>query len=297
MFSTIFSSLTTVSDNIKILALKNSLSNYKIEDDGAEDISTLEFLEQYGFSEKLIKYFFMPFFSGIFLENKLDTSSKFFKYVFSNFNNGLASLPQKGMQAIPEQLMSKIDRERVMMGKTAIKIEDEKKIIFDDGDIIKGENIVLTGESSTLAENIKYEYNSVNTIYFATENEIENGDYIHLFPEDDLINNIAIPSSISSAYSDGLSHLISITILEYDHNDIELIKNIQKRLSNYYGGEPGSFDFLRTLNITKATIKQPVGHFDRQKIIQDGIIISGEQVTNGSIEGAIISGLNAADLI
>ena len=297
VFSTIFSSLTTVSDNIKILALKNSLSNYKIEDDGAEDISTLEFLEQYGFSEKFIKYFFMPFFSGIFLENKLDTSSKFFKYVFSNFNNGLASLPQKGMQAIPEQLMSKIDRERVMMGKTAIKIEDEKKIIFDDGDIIKGENIVLTGESSTLAENIKYEYNSVNTIYFATENEIENGDYIHLFPEDDLINNIAIPSSISSAYSDGLSHLISITILEYDHNDIELIKNIQKRLSNYYGGEPGSFDFLRTLNITKATIKQPVGHFDRQKIIQDRIIISGEQVTNGSIEGAIISGLNAADLI
>ena len=148
-----------------------------------------------------------------------------------------------------------------------------------------------------MAENIKYEYNSVNTIYFATENEIENGDYIHLFPEDDLINNIAIPSSISSAYSDGLSHLISITILEYDHNDIELIKNIQKRLSNYYGGEPGSFYFLRTLNITKATIKQPVGHFDRQKIIQDGIIISGEQVTNGSIEGAIISGLNAADLI
>jgi len=149
-----------------------------------------------------------------------------------------------------------------------IKEQASFMFIFDDGDIIKGENIVLTGESSTLAENIKYEYNSVNTIYFATENEIENGDYIHLFPEDDLINNIAIPSSISSAYSDGLSHLISITILEYDHNDIELIKNIQKRLSNYYGGEPGSFDFLRTLNITKATIKQPVGYFDRQKIIQ-----------------------------
>ena len=178
-----------------------------------------------------------------------------------------------------------------------IKQQASFMFIFDDGDIIKGENIVLTGESSTLAENIKYEYNAVNTIYFATENEIENGDYIHLFPEDDLINNIAIPSSISSAYSDGLSHLISITILEYNHNDIELIKNIQKRLSNYYGGEPGSFDFLRTLSITKATIKQSVGHFDRQKIIQDGIIISGEQVTNGSIEGAIISGLNAAALI
>ena len=295
VFSTIFSNITTVSDKLKILSLKNSLSNYNIEEDKTDDITTLRFLKQYGFSEKMIDNFFIPFFSGIFHEKTLDTSSKFFKYVFSNFNNGLASLPEKGMQVIPEQLMSKIDIERVMMEKTAINIDDGNKVIFDDGDIIKGENIILTGESTTLAEKIKYEYNEVNTIYFTTENEIENGDYIHLYPEDDLINNIAIPSSISSAYSNGHSHLISITILEYDCSDIELIKKIRKRLSNYYGGEPGSYDFLRTFSISKATIKQPVGHFERKKIVKNGLIIAGEQSTNGSIEGAIISGLNAAD--
>ena len=295
VFSTIFSNITTVSDKLKILSLKNSLSNYNIEEDKTDDITTLRFLKQYGFSEKMIDNFFIPFFSGIFHEKTLDTSSKFFKYVFSNFNNGLASLPEKGMQVIPEQLMSKIDIERVMMEKTAINIDDGNKVIFDDGDIIKGENIILTGESTTLAEKIKYEYNEVNTIYFTTENEIENGDYIHLYPEDNLINNIAIPSSISSAYSNGHSHLISITILEYDCSDIELIKKIRKRLSNYYGGEPGSYDFLRTFSISKATIKQPVGHFERKKIVKNGLIIAGEQATNGSIEGAIISGLNAAD--
>ena len=295
VFSTIFSNITTVSDKLKILSLKNSLSNYNIEEDKTDDITTLRFLKQYGFSEIMIDNFFIPFFSGIFHEKTLDTSSKFFKYVFSNFNNGLASLPEKGMQVIPEQLMSKIDIERVMMEKTAINIDDGNKVIFDDGDIIKGENIILTGESTTLAEKIKYEYNEVNTIYFTTENEIENGDYIHLFPEDDLINNIAIPSSISSAYSNSHSHLISITILEYDCSDLELIKKIQKRLSNYYGGEPGSYEFLRTFSISKATIKQPVGHFERKKIVKNGLIVAGEQSTNGSIEGAIISGLNAAD--
>ena len=295
VFFTIISNITTLSDKLKILSLKNSLSNYNIEEDKTDDITTLRFLKQYGFSEKMIDNFFIPFFSGIFHEKTLDTSSKFFKYVFSNFNNGLASLPEKGMQVIPEQLMSKIDIERVMMEKTAINLDDGNKVIFDDGDIIKGENIILTGESTTLAEKIKYEYNEVNTIYFTTENEIENGDYIHLYPEDDLINNIAIPSSISSAYSNGHSHLISITILEYDCSDIELIKKIRKRLSNYYGGEPGSYDFLRTFSISKATIKQPVGHFERKKIVKNGLIIAGEQATNGSIEGAIISGLNAAD--
>ena len=295
VFSTIFSNITTVSDKLKILSLKNSLTNYNIQEDKTDDITTIRFIKQYGFSEIMIDNFFIPFFSGIFHEKTLDTSSKFFKYVFSNFNNGLASLPEKGMQAIPEQLMSKIDIECLMMEKTALNIDDEKKIMLYDGDIIKGENIILTGESTTLAEKIKYEYNEVNTIYFTTENEIENGDYIHLFPEDDLINNIAIPSSISSAYSNSHSHLISITILEYDCSDLELIKKIQKRLSNYYGGEPGSYEFLRTFSISKATIKQPVGHFERKKIVKNGLIIAGEQATNGSIEGAIISGLNAAD--
>ena len=38
-------------------------------------------------------------------QNKI-FSSKFFKYVFSNFNSGLAVLPKNGMQEIPNQIFS-----------------------------------------------------------------------------------------------------------------------------------------------------------------------------------------------
>ena len=133
IFSTIFSDLTTIKDKIKILSLKYSLSDYQIDQDQSEDLTTLEFLEQYGFSDKFIKNFFMPFFSGIFLENKLETSSKFFKYVFSNFNNGLAALPRKGMQAIPDQLFNKLDSERVIIGQSVVNIDDSKNVTLDDG--------------------------------------------------------------------------------------------------------------------------------------------------------------------
>ena len=60
VFSTIFSNITTVSDKLKILSLKNSLSNYNIEEDKTDDITTLRFLKQYGFSEKMTDNFFIP---------------------------------------------------------------------------------------------------------------------------------------------------------------------------------------------------------------------------------------------
>ena len=69
-----------------------------IENDLSEDKETRIFLKDYGFSEKIINDFFSPFFAGVFLEKKLSTSSKFFKYVFSKLSKGLASIPNNGMQ-------------------------------------------------------------------------------------------------------------------------------------------------------------------------------------------------------
>ena len=296
IFSTIFSDLTTIKDKIKILSLKYSLSDYQIDQDQSEDLTTLEFLEQYGFSDKFIKNFFMPFFSGIFLENKLETSSKFFKYVFSNFNNGLAALPRKGMQAIPDQLFNKLNRERVIIGQSVVNIDDRKNVTLDDGIIIKGNRLILSGDSNNLLNGKKGEYNAVKTMYFSTQNEIINGEYIHLYPKDNIINNIAIPTYLSDSYSKNSDHLISLTILESEASEIEMVKDIKGRLSKYYGGGPNSYEFLRSINIKTGTLRQPKGHFNRsQKNSEDNIYMIGEKVTNGSIEGAVVAGLNVID--
>ena len=293
IFSTIFSDLTTIKDKIKILSLKYSLSDYQIDQDQSEDLTTLEFLEQYGFSDKFIKNFFMPFFSGIFLENKLETSSKFFKYVFSNFNNGLAALPRKGMQAIPDQLLNKLDGERVIIGQSVVNIDDSKNVTLDDGIIIKGNRLILSGDSTNLVDGGNGEYNAVKTMYFSTQNDILNGEYIHLYPKDNIINNVAIPTYLSDSYSKNSDHLISLTILESEASEIEMVKDIKGRLSKYYGGGPNSYEFLRSINIKTGTLRQPKGHFNRsQKNSEDNIYMIGEKVTNGSIEGAVVAGLN-----
>ena len=59
-------------------------------------------------SKNFIENFFNPFFGGVFLEKKLNTSAKFFKFVFSQFNNGTVCVPKEGMQKIPNQIYKKL---------------------------------------------------------------------------------------------------------------------------------------------------------------------------------------------
>ena len=50
--------------------------------------------------------------------------------------------------------------------------------------------------------------------------------------------------------------------------------------------------------IQQATIDQPTNYFFHNKSsIKGNIIIAGDHILNGSIEGAIISGIKAADHI
>src|SRR6185437_9411338 len=49
------------------------------------EISTRQFLEEYGFSPKIIDRFFTPFLAGVFLERELVTSSRYFQFLFRMF--------------------------------------------------------------------------------------------------------------------------------------------------------------------------------------------------------------------
>jgi hypothetical protein len=297
LFSSLLSSLSTFSDKFKVLLLIYELSNYRIENDSSSDVTTLEYLRQRKFSDRFIDLFFSPFFSGIFLEKDLITSSKFFKYVFSNFSNGMACIPKNGMQTIPDSMTEKINTENILLNHSLMKVTDKKILSFSNHIDIKADNIVFTGDSEQIIGKKSAEYNSVSNLYFVTDIDIVNGKYIHLFPKDDLINNIAILNKISPSYC-GSNNLLSISILgDYKRLDLP-INTIKKRLSNYFGGLESNYDLVKRFDLKKATIFQKKDFFKQRNTFLDaGIILAGERVVNGSIEGAVCSGLNASNYI
>ena len=95
LFPTLFSGIGTLSDKVKILKLNRLLKNTTLDKifDKSEK-TTLQYLIDFGFSEEIISKFFKPFFSGIFLEPELETSSRMFEFVYKMFGEGYATLPK-----------------------------------------------------------------------------------------------------------------------------------------------------------------------------------------------------------
>ena len=296
ILNTIFSPAASLSDKIRVLKLKNHLSNYSLELDDSEDMQTIDYLQWYGFSEKIIHNFFKPFFSGIFLEDRLETSSKFFKYVFSNFNSGLAVLPKNGMQEIPNQIFSNIDPSHILLNTQADKILFGNKLELSNGSTILFNSLILTNESCKLAGQTSIKYNSVSTAYISSNRSFKDSSYIHLFPQDDLINNIAFVSSVSPNYAPKNKTLLSISIL--GKNGIrDIDKKLKQKMVFYFGGHISDYTVEKIMKIKKATLNQLPGFYEN-KVKQDGnVIFAGDHMVNGSIEGAAISGIKAYERI
>jgi phytoene dehydrogenase-like protein len=114
MIPMVFSKVGTVLDKVRMYQLTKALSVKRDEDIfSSTDMTTLEYLKKKGFSGKIIKNFFEPFFKGIFLEEELKTSSRMFEFIFKMFAIGNASIPEKGMQEIPRQLFSKLHNTKI----------------------------------------------------------------------------------------------------------------------------------------------------------------------------------------
>ena len=296
ILNTIFSTAASLSDKIRVLKLKNHLSNYSIELDDSKDMQTIDYLRGYGFSEKIIGNFFNPFFSGIFLEDRLETSSKFFKYVFSNFNSGLAVLPKNGMQEIPNQIFSNIDPSQILLNTQVEKILPGNKLELSNKSTIVFNSLILTNESCALAGQPSINYNSVSTAYISSNRSFKDSRYIHLFPQDDLINNVAFVSSVSPNYAPKDKTLLSISILG-KNEIIGIDKKLKQKMVFYFGGDISDYTVEKTINTKKATLNQLPGFYEN-KIKQEGnVIFAGDHMFNGSIEGAAISGIKAYERI
>ena len=80
--------------------------------------------------------------------------------------------------------------------------------------MIHPNQVILTGNSQQLIYNKSLHYNSVKTLYFSSDNLPKYSDYIHIFPEENIINNVAFLTSISPHYSKNNDNLLSVSIIK-----------------------------------------------------------------------------------
>lgn len=299
LFPTLFSGIGSFSDKLKILKLNALLKKTTLDDIFAKaEKPTAQYLKDFGFSEDMISKFFKPFFSGIFLEPHLETSSRMFEFVYKMFGEGFAALPKAGIEAIPKQLKANLSKTTFHFNTEVKSVEDRKTRLFD-GTELESDFTIIATDASKLVGKLKHkelQWKSCDALYFETGVRTISKPLIGLITDKDaLINNIFYHNSIKTA-SKGHQELLSVTVVkDHDLSPEALIKRVQEELKVYCGIDSASF--LKHYSILRALPKLDHLKYDMlpsETSLTHHVFLAGDILLNGSLNAAMISGERAA---
>ena len=299
LFPTLFATIGTFSDKLKILKLNNYLKKKSISDIfKTPETTTLTYLQTLGFSEAMLHDFFKPFFSGIFLEPNLETSSRMFEFVYKMFGDGLATIPKAGMQAISNQLKDGLKNTTIVLNSPVKEVKN-KTVILQDGSEIESHFTIIATEASHLVANLKNQetdWKSCDTLYFETSKRTIQRPIIGLIADENaLINNIFYNTSISTEAKGG-KELLSITVVKnHDLTAEKLIEKVIEELHVFCGIVNPKF--IKHYQIKKGLPKLDNLQYELSSTetkLTSSIFLAGDQLLNGSLNAAMIAGERAA---
>ncbi len=299
LLPTMFSGIGSFSDKIKILKLTNLLKKKSVQEIFDEkETSTREYLKNFGFSESIISDFFAPFFSGIFLETSLATSSRMFEFVYKMFGEGDAAIPKAGMEAIPAQLKQNL-KQTTYKFNARVKEVKNGEIILENGEIILSDSTIVATDPSGLISNLSSQsipWKSCVTLYFEADTKRIKQPLIGLVSEKEaLINNIFYHTSVKTE-SKGDKELLSVTVINpKGKSGEELIKQVENELESYCG--ISQVHYLAHYDIPLALPNLTNIHYEMmpsETQLTSSIFLAGDTQLNGSLNAAMIAGERAA---
>lgn len=307
LLATVFAPVGSLKDKFNTFLLKQRLIRKSVKEIFLqEQKSSLEQLKSYGFSSKMINRFFKPFFSGIFLENNLETPNRMFDFVMKMFSEGDAAIPALGMEEIPRQLVSQLPSDCFLYNTKVVDIRDNT-IFTNSGIELKSDIIIIATEANELIlkskSNVETQHHSVTNVYFQASVAPSKKAVVILnaTATKKTVNNLTVMTNVSKAYAPEGKVLISVScngLLDFD--ELELAQKIKDELQPWFGNQVENWAHLKTYKINYALPKLSVLKDDLEIAdlkIRQNLYCCGDHLLNGSINAAIKSGRLVADLI
>lgn len=291
---TLLADIGSLTDKVKVLALSRRLKKKSLSAIfDSPETSTLEYLRSQGFSEKIIDRFFRPFFSGIFLEPELRTSSRMFEFVYKMFGEGYATIPEQGIGAISKQLKKKLKTTQFQFGQEVKQVTNER-ITLGNGQELIHNGVIITANASALVSNMNdqaIQWKSCTCLYFEVERtNIPEGTIALVADKGKLSNNLY-------AYKDASGkQLLSVTTLKHaGKTNEELTQAIEAEVKEYCGIQ--QIKHIANFRISEALpdlthLKMTTSPSESQ--LTDHIFLAGDVLFNGSLNAAMESGRLAA---
>ncbi len=288
----------TLADKLRVAKLRFQ------RQDGAKsrDQTTVDFLREFGFSNNMIDGFFRAFYGGIFLERDLRTSSRMFQFTFKMFTEGSAALPARGMQAIPEQLASRLPQSSIRLN-APVRAVAEHSVLLESGETLSADAVVVATDATTAMQLLpdfsvrEILWRAVTVVYFSAPRSPLHEAIIALNGSGSgCVNNVCVLSDVAKGYAPAGKSLISVSVLG-DPDDVKLEATVLAEMEIWFGPQVREWSHLRTDRIRHALPEQPITPLKSGVQRHLGVYLCGDHCTSASIEGAIVSGTETARAI
>ena len=298
--ATAFAPIGSVFDKSRIVLLRARVMRRKPSSLlGGQDVSTDVALRAFGFSTKIINRFFRPLFGGIQLDPHLATSRRMFDVIFRSLSEGQSVLPSRGMQALPQQMASRLADGTIHLNTRVSKI-DGAKVTLATGESIAARAVVVATDGPTASSLLgipTVESRKVGCVYFSADTPPTRRKLVVLDGEGSgPVLNVAVISNIAPSYAPADKHLIVAALPGVTDGDLEAIS--RKQLRSWWGPQVDNWKHLRTYVINHGGPVQKPPFFPKQPVdLGNGQFVCGDHRDTGSLQGAMYSGRRCGEAV
>jgi len=260
------------------------------------DRTTMAELRTWGLSPTIIERVLRPLLSGMFLEDQLDTSARYFLLAWRTLLRGGVVLPAGGAQRLPELLAAQLPAGTVHCG-VSVAATGDGSVTLASGERLTARAVVVATDATTASALLPglpaRRWHGVTTYYHATLELGEAPTTLLLDPEDGLLANSAAVTAVTAERAPPGYHLVASSVLGVPDDVAAVEERVRRRLPLLYG--VGGWEFLRAYPIRQALPAMRAPHPLRRPVrLGDGRYVCGDHRDTSSIQGALVSGRRAA---
>lgn len=261
----------------------------------SQDRTTRTALADAGFSEGFVERFFRPFLSGVFLEDGLETSSRFFHLVWRSMLRGTLCLPTAGIGAVPAALAAPLPTGAVRFETPVTALTDDGAVTADGTELPARTVVVATGPGPApgLLPGLELPAYRTVTTYYHVAPRSPLGEPTLLVDERRRFLNTCVLSDVVPQLAPRGSALVATSVLGTDGEQRE--GAVREAVAEAYGTDTAGWDLLTTRTVPDALPAMPPPlPLSRTTRMARGRYVCGDHRATGSVQGALASGARAA---
>ncbi|MCQ9182228.1 FAD-dependent oxidoreductase [Streptomyces sp. IBSBF 2953] len=259
------------------------------------DHTTRAALARAGFTDAFVERFFRPFLSGVFLEDRLETSARVFHLVWRSMLRGALCLPDGGIGAVPCALAAALPQGVVRLRTPVERLTDDGVETAARESVPARAVVVATGPGAAvgLVPDVTVPAYRVVTTYYHAPAEAPLREPTLLVDTRRRFLNTCVPSEVAASYAPPGRALVATSVLGSDATGRE--HAVREALSEVYAADAARWDLLAVRTVPEALPAMAAPQeLTRTTRVAPGRYVCGDHRATGSVQGAMASGARAA---